>query len=117
DDELTRAIVHELEHIRRADWLIQGLARTLCAAYWFHPFVWIARRQLVLEAERAADDAVLQYADASEYADQLVNLARRLVAAHQPFLAMANRHDLAVRIRALLDGRQPRGRAGAWLVA
>jgi uncharacterized protein (TIGR03435 family) len=89
----------------------------VCAAYWFHPFVWIARRQLVLEAERAADDAVLQYADASEYADQLVNLARRLVAGHQPFLAMANRHDLAVRIRALLDGRQPRGRAGVWLVA
>ncbi|HTL01178.1 MAG TPA: TIGR03435 family protein [Vicinamibacterales bacterium] len=30
---------------------------------------------------------------------------------------MANRHDLAVRIRALLDGHQSRGRAGAWLVA
>jgi len=89
DDELTRAIVHELEHIRRADWLTQCLARTLCAGYWFHPLVWIARRQLVLEAERASDDAVLRYADASAYADQLVDLAKRLSAGHQPLLAMA----------------------------
>jgi len=104
DDELTRAIVHELEHIRRADWLTQCLARTLCAGYWFHPLVWIARRQLVLEAERASDDAVLRYADASAYADQLVDLAKRLSAGHQPLLAMANRRDLAARVHALLDG-------------
>jgi len=117
DEELRRAIVHELEHIRRADWLTQCLARTLCAAYWLHPLVWIARRQLVLEAERASDDAVLRHAEASAYADQLVDLARRLSAAHQPYLAMANRRDLAARVRALLDRRQPRGRAGIWLVA
>jgi uncharacterized protein (TIGR03435 family) len=117
DDELTRAIVHELEHIRRADWLTQCLARTLCAAYWFHPLVWMARRKLVLEAERASDDAVLQYADPSAYADQLVDLARRLSAGPRPSVAMANRHDLAMRVRALLDAQQPRGRAGAWLVA
>jgi uncharacterized protein (TIGR03435 family) len=29
---------------------------------------------------------------------------------------MANRHDLAARVRALLDVQQPRGRAGAWVV-
>jgi uncharacterized protein (TIGR03435 family) len=117
DEELTRAIVHELEHIRRADWLTQCAARTLCAAYWFHPLVWIARRQLVLEAERASDDAVLRYAEAAAYADQLVDLARRLSAGHQPLLAMANRRDLAARVHALLDGQQSRGRAGAWLIA
>jgi uncharacterized protein (TIGR03435 family) len=117
DEALTRAIVHELEHIRRADWLTQCAARTLCAAYWFHPLVWIARRQLVLEAERASDDAVLRYAEAAAYADQLVDLARRLSAGHQPLLAMANRRDLAARVHALLDGQQSRGRAGAWLIA
>jgi uncharacterized protein (TIGR03435 family) len=117
DEELTRAIVHELEHISRADWLTQCAARTLCAAYWFHPLVWIARRQLVLEAERASDDAVLRYAEAAAYADQLVDLARRLSAGHQPVLAMANRRDLAARVHALLDGQQSRGRAGAWLIA
>ena len=67
--ELERAIVHELEHVRRADWLTQCLARTVCAAYWFHPLVWIAWRRLVLDAERACDDAVLRLAEPTAYAD------------------------------------------------
>ena len=39
--DLNRAIAHELEHVRRADWLTHCLARIICAAYWFHPLVWI----------------------------------------------------------------------------
>ena len=35
EDELTRAIIHELEHIRRSDWANQCLARAVCACYWF----------------------------------------------------------------------------------
>jgi uncharacterized protein (TIGR03435 family) len=117
-EDLQRAMVHELEHVRRADWLSQCLARAVCACYWFHPLVWIAWRQLVLEAERACDDAVLRRSEATAYADQLVVLARRLSAApSQPQLAMANRHDLAARVGAVLDSRQRRGRAGAaWVV-
>jgi uncharacterized protein (TIGR03435 family) len=117
DEDLRRAIVHELEHVRRGDWATQCLARVLCALYWFHPLVWVAWRQLALDAERACDDAVLGRAEATAYADQLVALARRLsTAPHQPLLAMANRHDLATRVGAVLDSRQPRGRAGAcWI--
>jgi uncharacterized protein (TIGR03435 family) len=116
-DDLARAIVHELAHVRRADWASQCLARTLCAIYWFHPLVWVAWRRMALDAERACDDAVLGGAEATAYADQLVALARRLSSSpDQPVLAMANRHDLAARVGALLDSRQPRGRAGAaWI--
>jgi uncharacterized protein (TIGR03435 family) len=79
--------------------------------------VWVAWRQLSLEAERACDDAVLCRSDATAYADQLVALAQRLSrASHQPQLAMASRHDLAARVVAVLDSRQPRGRAGVWCV-
>jgi bla regulator protein blaR1 len=117
-DELERAIVHELEHVRRGDWTSQCLARAACAAYWFHPLVWVAWRQLTLEAERACDDAVLRRAEATAYADQLVALARRISnATKSPVLAMANRRDLATRVGAVLDRRQPRGRAGAPLAA
>lgn len=112
-EDVRRALVHELEHVRRGDWISQVIARALCACYWLHPFVWIAWRQLVLEAERACDDAVLRRAEATAYADQLVGLARRLsTARHQPRLAMANRADLTTRVAAVLDSRQPRGRAG-----
>ena len=114
EEDLNRAIVHELEHIRRADSVSRFLARGACAIYWFHPLVWIAWRKLVLEAERSCDDAVLRRSEATAYADQLVELAKRLSAAQRsPLLAMANRADLATRVHAVLDARQRRGRAGA----
>ena len=40
--DLRRALIHELEHVRRADWATQCLAKVVCALYWFHPLVWLA---------------------------------------------------------------------------
>ena len=111
--DLRRAIVHELEHVRRGDWVVQLAARATCVFYWFHPLVWVAFRWLSVEAERASDDAVVRSAERIEYAEQLVLLAGRLSKAHaQPALGMANRSDLSTRVSALLDGNQRRGRAG-----
>src|SRR5688500_8053306 len=118
EDELCRAMIHELEHVRRGDWLSQYLARLVRALYWFHPLVWIAWRRLSLEAERACDDAVLRRSEATAYANQLVLLAERLAStATPPLLAMAACRDLSTRVRAVLDGAQARGRAGALPVA
>jgi len=119
EEDLERALVHELEHVRRYDWAVQCFARIACALYWFHPLVWIAWRRLELEAERSCDDAVLRGSEPTAYADQLVGLARRRRlpgAGKSPALAMAGRSDLAARIVALLDREQARGRAGALLV-
>jgi bla regulator protein BlaR1 len=126
DDDRERAFVHELEHVRRGDWLTQSLTRIVCAIYWMHPLVWIAWRQLALEAERACDDAVLRRqtiargaaADPTMYADQLVGLARRLTTTKtSPLVAMAARHDLSARVAALVDARQRRGPVGTrWVV-
>lgn len=114
EEDLKRALLHELEHVRRGDSVSRCFARGACAVYWFHPLVWIAQRRLVLEAERACDDAVLRRSEATAYADQLVGLAKRLSAAQRsPLLAMANRAELASRVRAVLDAQQRRGRAGA----
>jgi ankyrin repeat protein/beta-lactamase regulating signal transducer with metallopeptidase domain len=111
--DLRRALGHEFEHVRRADWAIQLAARAICACYWFHPLVWVAWRKLRLEAERACDDAAIQSAERTEYAEQLVSLARRMSKAQvQPALGMANRSDLSTRVSALLDDGQQRGRAG-----
>lgn len=117
-EDLNRAMVHELEHVRRGDWASHCLARAVCAVYWFHPLVWIAWRRFALEAERACDDAVLGRSEATAYADQLVGLAQRLsIVAKSPLLAMAKRSDLAARVGAVLDSRQRRGRAGTFPVA
>jgi beta-lactamase regulating signal transducer with metallopeptidase domain len=120
DADLRRSLVHELEHIRRHDWIIQAIARVMCAVYWFHPLVWIACRRLCLEAERACDDAAIQStagAEREEYAAQLVSLARRMLAARaEAVLGLANRSDLSRRVSALLDDTQRRGRAGLAVV-
>ena len=115
--DLRRAVLHELEHVRRGDWLMQLIARVACAIYWFHPLVWVSWRRLGLEAERACDDAVVQRTDSLAYAEQLVSLAQRMSVAAAPVLGMANRSDLSTRVSALLDQGQPRGRAGMWSVA
>jgi beta-lactamase regulating signal transducer with metallopeptidase domain/ankyrin repeat protein len=118
ESDLRRAFVHELEHVRRGDWLMQLAARAICAGYWFHPLVWIAWRRLCLESERACDDAVVDRAEQADYAEQLVTLAERLAHGRaQPALSMANRSDLSVRVKAVLDRTQLRGRADVSLVA
>ena len=111
--ELRRALMHEIEHIQRGDWLMQIVARTVAAFYWFHPLVWTAWRRLCLEAERSCDDAVVINEDSADYAEQLVTLAQRMSATPaQPMLGMANRSDLSTRVTAVLDDRLKRGRAG-----
>jgi len=113
EDDVQRALAHELEHVQRRDWVTLCLARAICAVYWFHPLVWIANRQLCVNAERACDDAVLRDSQAFGYADQLVALAERSLAqTRRPLLAMANRGDLSTRVRAVLNIHQQRGPAG-----
>jgi hypothetical protein len=111
--DVQRALVHELEHVARRDWVMLIVARAICALYWFHPLAWIAWRRLALEAERACDDAVVSGTESADYATQLVGLAERLSAAQTaPMLGMAKRSDLAARVTAVLDAGQRRGRAG-----
>ncbi len=112
-DDLRRALIHELEHVRRWDWALQRVARATVACYWFHPLAWVAWRRLCLEAECAADDAVLRTGPSAAYAEQLVGLARTMsnVEPHA-VLGMANRSDLSARVYAMLDSNRRRGRAG-----
>jgi len=113
---VTNALVHELEHVRRRDWPVHLVSRTVCALYWFHPLAWIAWRALRLEAERACDDAVLAQEDAATYAEQLLELARNLAHKSAPGLPMASGSDLSTRIRSVLDNMRQRGRVGKVMI-
>ena len=117
-EELRCALRHELEHVRREDWVAQLLARVVCAIYWAHPLVWIAWRRFCFEAERACDDAVIdKYAEAEDYAGQLVSLAKSVRFTMVPALGMASRSRLSQRVRALLDPSQRRGPLGTFAMA
>jgi TonB family protein len=104
---------HELAHIARHDWLAQICGELTRAMYWFHPFVWVACARLRDESERACDDSVLNSGvDASDYANQLLELARTLKNAHRSWstaLAIARPSNLERRFIAMLNPRLNRG--------
>ncbi|HYT73425.1 MAG TPA: M56 family metallopeptidase, partial [Vicinamibacterales bacterium] len=109
-------LVHELAHVKRRDCLTHLLAQVACAAYWFNPLAWMAARRLRTERERACDDLVLASGTrGSEYADQLLEIARVMRAGRFPAvfsgasLAMAQRSQLEGRLMAILDPSVPRG--------
>jgi beta-lactamase regulating signal transducer with metallopeptidase domain len=106
-DRIRIVLAHELAHVRRGDWMVQMAAEILRSAYWFNPLVWLACRTLRLESERACDDAVLGLGvDGSEYASELVTLARSFRSARQAFVpaaAIARPSSLERRVRAMLN--------------
>ncbi|HKF67043.1 MAG TPA: M56 family metallopeptidase [Vicinamibacterales bacterium] len=108
-DRIRIVLAHELSHVRRGDWLVQMAAEILRSAYWFNPLVWLACRRLRLESERACDDAVLGLGvDGSEYASELVTLARSFRSARQAFVpaaAIARPSSLERRVRAMLNAQ------------
>jgi TonB family protein len=76
-EDLRLALQHELIHIKRRDDLWNMVGTVALVVHWFNPFVWIVRRKLVLEAEKACDDAVLWCgAEAEGYAHFLLCMAR-----------------------------------------
>lgn len=106
-----RAVLrHELAHLRRRDPLTQWVGELVCAVHWFNPFAWHAARRLRDERELACDDEVLlRTPRASEYAAELVGVARTMrVAMPAPALSIARPSQLAKRVRAVLDGERNR---------
>lgn len=104
---LRAVLLHELAHIRRRDWAVQGIAQLACALYWFLPLAWLALRRLRSLHEQACDAEVVASGErASVYAGHLLEIARfgrsrRLALAAG--VAMARTTQLEARIQALLQ--------------
>jgi beta-lactamase regulating signal transducer with metallopeptidase domain len=105
-------LLHELAHIARGDFPTQLAAEIVRALYWLNPLVWMAARKLRMESEHACDDQVLAAgAQASDYAGDLLDIARslRAVRAAAPAgLAMARPSQLTGRLLAVLDAHRDR---------
>jgi HEAT repeat protein/beta-lactamase regulating signal transducer with metallopeptidase domain len=119
EDRLRIVLLHELAHVKRHDCLTHLVAQVACAFHWFNPLAWIAARQVRAERERACDDLVLASGTrGSDYADQLLEIARVMRAGRYPAvlagatLAMAHRSQLEGRLMAILDPRVPHSALG-----
>lgn len=73
---LEQSLSHELAHIQRHDWLCYVASRLTICLYWINPLIWIAHSKLVIESEKACDDAVLaDTGNSISYAENLLTLA------------------------------------------
>ena len=98
-------LLHELAHIKRWDVSFQLIGRLATAVYWFHPLAWYALHRLRADCECACDDYVVHVgARRTDYAQQLVDLARSLRAARlTTAVPMTRKNTLEQRIKALFD--------------
>ena len=75
--KLEAVLIHEREHVRRRDSLVQWLALLNRCLFWFHPLAWWLERKLAALAEEACDAVVLARGHAPhEYAQYLIEIAR-----------------------------------------
>jgi beta-lactamase regulating signal transducer with metallopeptidase domain len=106
------ALLHELAHVRRFDYLTTQMANLACAVHWFNAFVWFAAARARALQERACDDVVLNAGGMpSDYARFLVNVAdssRRLSWAAPTAVGMVQRSQLHGRVTAILDASELR---------
>lgn len=127
--QVADVLCHELIHVKRQDYFWAGLGNLVCCLLFFHPAMWKARAEMVLQGELACDEAVLdaRLGDRADYAESLtyfvrLRMLREGFSVGVDFAASA---ALGLRIRTILTAPRPlpwwkrmsRATAGLALVA
>jgi GWxTD domain-containing protein len=106
-EQVEAILIHELAHIRRADYLVGLMQGLIEGLFFFHPAVWWISAVMRTEREYACDDVVLALRpNARAYAVALTTLEQNRWPAIRP-AAAANGGNLIKRIRRLLGDRAP----------
>jgi TonB family protein len=109
--QIEAILLHELAHIRRYDYLVNVLQRSVEGLLFYHPAVWWMSRVIRTERENCCDDVVVTMSgNAHEYAVALAALEQNRWSGREPAVA-ATGGSLVKRIRRLL---YPKGPNGAW---
>lgn len=109
-EQIEALLAHELAHIRRLDWLWNGLQCVAEALLFFHPGAWWLSRRIRQEREHACDDlAVGVCGDPIALAEALAELERHRHPLSRLLLA-AHGGSLMKRISRLLSGPPARRR-------
>ncbi len=109
--QIEAILLHELAHIRRYDYLVNLLQRSVESLFFYHPGVWWISRVIRTERENCCDDVVVATrGKAQEYAEALARLEQNRWSGREPAMA-AKGGNLVQRIQRLL---YPKGPNGAW---
>jgi GWxTD domain-containing protein len=104
--QLDSIIAHEIFHVRGRDNLASALHTIVQALFWFHPLVWWLGNRLVIERERACDEAVLQMGcDPADYAEGILKICKSYLTAPECMAGVSGR-NLKNRIEAIMENRR-----------
>jgi TonB family protein len=106
---LEAILVHELAHVRRADYFVNAIQCVIEVLLFYHPAVWWVSRQIRREREHCCDDiAAFLCADRVAYARALTSLEELRI--QTPALAVGARGgELLNRIRRLVEPESASG--------
>ncbi|MEL6730458.1 MAG: M56 family metallopeptidase [Bacteroidota bacterium] len=105
-EQLEAILLHELAHIKRADFLINQLQIFIEVLFFYHPAIWWISREIQLEREKCCDDIVRRVAgDPWVYAQTLTQLERFRQSLNPIFTMQATGKpsQLGIRIQRLFD--------------
>lgn len=74
-------LLHELQHYKHKDSIVNYIGNLAVILYWFNPFLWLALKAMQNDREVACDSAVLEMLDTASchgYADTLINYAEKV---------------------------------------
>ena len=107
-------LAHEAAHVARRDWPVLLLSRIAATLFWFNPLVWLLEREIVQQAEEAADLAAAERVEPTRYAETLLTWARASTMVPANSIAPSAR-ALGRRMKAILDRRmRERPTGSAW---
>ena len=110
-EQIETILMHELAHIRRADYLVNLCQRLVEALLFYHPAVWWLSSVMRTERENCCDDVVVSLSDSTrDYALALAALERNRSAVQEAVVAVSG-GSLANRIRRVL---YPNSTNGHW---
>lgn len=87
-EKIRYMLLHELQHYRHKDNLLNYLFLLAEIFYWFNPLIWIAARAMRNDREVACDSAVLNMLHTDSYQDYgytLINFAEKISLSPFPF--------------------------------
>jgi GWxTD domain-containing protein len=115
--QLEAVLLHELAHIRRYDYLVNVLQRSVEGLLFYHPAIWWMSRVIRTERENCCDDVVVAMSgNAHEYAEALATLEQNRWSGREPAVAAIG-GNLVKRIRRLLYPQSPNGAWTPWFAA
>ncbi|HEY6975045.1 MAG TPA: M56 family metallopeptidase [Chitinophagaceae bacterium] len=105
-DQLEALLLHELAHIKRADYLINILQSVIQTLLFFNPFVLLLGQLTKKERENSCDDWVLQFQyNPVMYAEALLRIAC-IPAKCFAMNATGNKNDLLSRVKRMLNQQE-----------